>query len=69
MSIFLSYIAKDYKLSGLEVPVIVAQFLCGFVFHLKASENIRSGLDMMKFTVNHEYKLKQSAFAFICGLL
>lgn len=52
-----------------SVWVIFARFMCGIVLHIYLSGELQNGMDMMKYSVNHEWKFEDYKIAFLVGFL
>ena len=49
--------------------LVTARFICGVILHMKLADEIKAGLEMMKFSLNHEYRFQDFYLAFLAGLL
>jgi hypothetical protein len=49
--------------------VVVARFVCGIVLHMMLQAELTSGLNNMKFALNHHYRFENPMVAYIAGLL
>lgn len=56
-------------IGDVEIFIMFARFICATILHLSCVDEVSSGLNMMKFAVNHSYKFNSFAFAYICGML
>ena len=57
---------EKFKLPD-SVWVVVARFLCGTVLHFNLQSEMRQGLVVMKFSLNHHWKLKSASKAWLTG--
>ena len=57
---------EKFKLPD-SVWVVVARFLCGTVLHFNLQSEMRQGLVVMKFSLNHPWKLKSASKAWLTG--
>ncbi len=49
--------------------IVVARFICAVVLHMALQDEIKQGLDIMKYTLNHTWRFENWHLAFLCGLL
>ena len=49
--------------------IVIARFICGIVLHMTLQEEIRNGMKMMKFALNHDYRFSDYKIAFLAGFL
>jgi len=54
---------------NLDIWTVFARFICGIVLHVSLSAELKQGLGMMKYAVNHHWKFVNYKFAFLSGLL
>ena len=47
----------------------IMQWIAALILHIWLSKDIKQGLDMMKFAVNHRYKFNKRHLAFFAGWL
>jgi hypothetical protein len=46
-----SYIILD----PVQVPMMIARFICATILHLSLVDEVSAGMDIMKYTLNHSY--------------
>lgn len=49
--------------------LVIARFACGIILHMQLQQEVESGLDNMKFAVNHFYRFEKPWIAFLAGFL
>lgn len=49
--------------------IVVARFICAVVLHMALQDEIKQGLDVMKYTLNHSWRFDNWHLAFLCGFL
>lgn len=49
--------------------IVIARFICGVILHMKMQDELKTGLSIMKFSLNHHERFDQSYVAFMSGLL
>ena len=49
--------------------LVTARFCCGIILHMKLADELHAGLQMMKFSLNHEYRFSEFYLAFLAGFL
>jgi hypothetical protein len=47
----------------------IMQWIAALILHMWLSKDIKQGLEMMKFAVNHRYKFKKFYLGFFAGWL
>lgn len=52
-----------------SMGIVIARFFCGIILHMSLQEELYSGLDKMKFSLNHHYRFENYLIAFLSGLL
>ena len=50
-----------------SVNVLALRFICGLLMHLNVESDIRNGLKMMKYVINHTNDFSAPFNAFLCG--
>lgn len=63
---------KNGELDFTEVPDIkigLTRFICGMIMHMQCNEEIKNGMNMMKYSVNHYWKFSSYRMAFLAGFL
>ena len=53
----------------LDIWTVFARFICGIVLHVSLSAELKQGLTMMKYAVNHRWKFINYKIAFMSGLM
>ena len=59
--------ALEYEFPA-SIWIVLARFFCGTVLHFILQDEMRQGLAMMKFSLNHHWKFKSMAQAWMIGL-
>ena len=49
--------------------LVTARFICGVILHMNLQDELRSGMNMMKFALNHDYRFDDYKIAFLAGFL
>jgi hypothetical protein len=49
--------------------IVIARFACGIILHMQLQSEIQSGLNNMKFALNHSYRFDSPFLAFTAGFL
>ena len=49
--------------------IVFARFICGIVLHVSLSAELRQGMNLMKYAVNHHWKFLDYRLAFLTGFL
>ena len=57
------------QIEELDIWTVFARFICGIVLHVALSAELKQGLGMMKYAVNHHWKFYNYKLAFLAGLL
>lgn len=47
--------------------LVIARFSCGIILHMMLQGEVESGLDRMKFAINHYYRFENPWIAFLAG--
>ena len=61
--------AKGWKTVTPQLWIVFARFICGIVLHVFLSAELKQGLTMMKYAVNHSWKFDNYWIAFMSGFL
>ena len=51
------------------VNIVFARFMCGIVLHVSLSGELKTGMNLMKYAVNHPWKFDRVGVAYLCGLM
>lgn len=49
--------------------IVCARFICAIVLHMSLQEELKNGLMMMKFSLNHDFRFSNYKVAFLAGFL
>ena len=49
--------------------IVVTRFICGVVLHMALQDELKQGLDNMKYALNHEWRFENWKIAFFSGFL
>jgi len=49
-------------------PIMFARFICAIILHLSLTDEVTDGLNMMKYTCNHEHRLHSKRIAYLAGV-
>lgn len=49
--------------------IVFARFICGIVLHVSLSAELRQGMNLMKYAVNHPWKFEDYRVAFFSGFM
>jgi hypothetical protein len=52
-----------------SIWIVIARFICGIIMHMSLQDELRTGLSIMKFTLNHSYRFDNPMTAFFAGFL
>lgn len=52
-----------------SVWIVSARFICCVILHMSLQDELRTGLSIMKFTLNHSYRFDDARIAFLSGFL
>lgn len=52
-----------------KIKIAYIRFVAGMIMHVQVNEEIKNGMNMMKYSVNHWWKFKHHRVAFLTGLL
>jgi hypothetical protein len=48
---------------------VIARFLCGMILHMQLLYELCSGMNNMKFALNHDYRFESPIFAWLAGFM
>jgi hypothetical protein len=48
---------------------VIARFACGIILHMQLQNELSSGINNMKFALNHFYRFENWHLAFLAGFL
>ena len=57
----------EYEVPNLSIAI--ARFIAGIAMHVNTSFEITSGMNKMKFAINHKWKFTRWRYAYMAGLL
>lgn len=73
VNIFEYLISDPYQVSqftaDVDVIILFARFICGTILHLSLIDEVSTGLDNMKFCLNHSYLFQSWKYAWLVGFL
>ena len=49
--------------------IVVARFCCGVILHMQLLYELSSGMNNMKFALNHDYRFESPNYAFLAGFM
>ena len=49
--------------------IVFARFICGIALHVSLSAELRQGMNLMKYAVNHPWKFEDYRVAFFSGFM
>ena len=52
-----------------KVDIVLARYLCALVLHMTLQHELKTGMNMMKFALNHEFMFTNYKAAFFCGFV
>lgn len=52
-----------------NIWLVTARFICGVVLHMGLQDELKTGLNLMKFSLNHDYRFENYQIAFLAGFM
>lgn len=52
-----------------DYRIAAGRFFCGIVLHMSLQDELKTGLNNMKFALNHHYRFGNYRIAFFSGIL